>query len=211
MSAARTREVAELLRRVAGRPLPNAELQSLLAICAVEGMANWSGDMSGSWNLGSVQCTKAQIAAGGGSTFTCVNHVDHHADGSSYTTGFRYYHDAQGRSAAENGAAGFMSQVYAPIRPRTGELLRRGGSLYEIADAMHREHYYEGDARGGKDPILGYAQALDTRARQVAAELGQPQAVSLYAGPGASGGSSINGVLLLLIAGGLAWLFFGGK
>jgi hypothetical protein len=205
MSAARTRHVAELFRRVAPAPLSRAALQSLLAISAVEGFGNWDGDMGGSNNFGGNQCTAGELAAGGGATYRCVPHVDHHADGRVYTTGFRFYIAGQGRSAEENGALDFQRCLSAPIRPRTGAVLARGGSLYELADAMHREHYFEGDARGGKDPVLGYAKALETRVTQIAAELGEAPAVSLHG----SGGSSAPW-LLLAFAAAAAWLLLRG-
>lgn len=209
MSAGRTQQVANLLRRTAGRPLSNAELQSMLAIAAVEGMGAWTGDMAGSQNIGAEQCTVSELRAGGGPTFRCVPHQDRHADGRTYTTGFRYFIDAQGRTAAENGALDFHKVLHAPIRARTGDVLQRGGSLHELADAMHREHYYEGDATGGKDPVLGYAKALEKRVGQVAGEIGQAPAVSLYGG--AWGASSPTPWLALLVAGVVAWWLFGGR
>jgi hypothetical protein len=205
MSAARTRYVADLFRRVAAAPLSRAALQSLLAISMVEGFGNWDGDMAGSNNFGGNQCTVRELAAGGGATFHCVAHVDRHADGREYTTGFRYYHAAQGRTAEENGALDFQRCLSAPIRPRTGAVLAGGGSLFELADAMHREHYYEGDARGGKDPVLGYAKALETRVAQIAGELGEAPAVSLH-----GSGSSAAPWALLLVAAAAAWLLLGG-
>ena len=195
MSAERTRHLAELFGRVWPHALSPAERQMVLAISAVEGMGVWDGEMAGSNNFGGEQCTTGELAGGGGATFRCVPHVDHHADGTEYTTGFRYYLDANGRTADENGAADFLRTLHAPIRPRTGAVLERGGSLHELADAMHRVHYFEGDATGGKDPVLGYAKALETRLRQVASELGEAPAVSLEAG---SAGSSWP---LLLLAG----------
>lgn len=200
MSAENTRHLAELFARVADHPLSRPERQELLAVSAVEGAGNWEGQMAGSNNFGGDQCTSGELAVGGGSTFRCVPHVDHHADGTEYTTGFRYYIDAGGRTAEENGAADFERTLEAPVRPRTGAVLRRGGSLYDLADAMHREHYFEGDARGGKDPVAGYAKALDARVRQIAPELGEAPAVSLGA---ASGGSPW---LLLILGLAAAWL-----
>lgn len=204
MSAARTRYVAALFRRVAPAPLSRSALQCLLAISAVEGFGNWDGDMAGANNFGGNQCTVAELNVGGRATFRCVPHVDHHADGTVYTTGFRYYLPGEGRTAEENGALDFQRSLSAPIRPRTGAVLARGGSLYELADAMHSEHYFEGDATGGKDPVLGYAGALEKRVIQIAGELGEPPAVSLH--------GSGDGVLWLLLAfAAAAWLLLGGE
>lgn len=179
MSVARTRHVAELFRRVwgagTGRGAPGrAELQTVLAISRLETSlaVGWSGAMAGSNNFGAVQCGR-----GAGVTYQCVPHGDRHADGTAYTTGFRYYVDAQGRSAEENGAIDFLKQISAPARPLTARALVTNQGAQQVAAAMRRERYYEGDARGGKDPVVGYTDAIMRNATIVAQELGEPLAV----------------------------------
>jgi len=173
-------ELAERLRRLwregTGRDRPtDRELAHVLAIAWLEtGAGGWwtndpaRGDMTGSRNLGALQCTRHDLDEAPPPSYRCVAHPDHHADGTEYVTGFRYYLDTPEHTAAEWAAIDFLRFLSAPSHPLTGAALARDAGALELAEAMHREKYFEGDATDGKDPVRGYAVKLAERAAQAA-------------------------------------------
>jgi hypothetical protein len=181
VSAETTRHAAELFRRVwtigTGRTLRRAsELQTALAISRHEtGLGRgWSGEMSGSNNFGAVQY------GGPGATYVSVEHGDVHNDGSAYDTGFRYYVDANGRTAEENGAIDFLRQISAPRRPSVAKAIVSGASLLEVAKAMRQEPiYFEGV---GANPEIAYARKIERNLLDLARDLGERPAVSFSKG-----------------------------
>jgi hypothetical protein len=192
VSAATTRHAAELFRRVwtagTGRALRRAsELQTALAISRHEtGLGHgWGGEMAGSNNFGAVQY------GGPGSTYVSVEHGDTHNDGSSYTSGFRYYVDAAGRTAEENGAIDFLRQISAPRRPLVADAIASGASLLRVAEAMRQKPiYFEGV---GANPEISYAKALERNLLDIARDIGERPAVSYSKGAG-------NDILLWVVA-----------
>jgi hypothetical protein len=185
-------EVAARLRKLwregTGREGPtDRELAHVLAIAWLEtGAGGWwasdaRGDMRESRNLGAIQCTRHDLAAAPPPHYRCVTHADHHADGTEYVTGFRYYLDTAEHTAAEWAAVDFLRFLSAPSHPLTGAALARGAGALELADAMHREKYFEGDATHGKDPVRGYALKIAERAAQAGRVLGltfSPESIS---------------------------------
>lgn len=174
----RIRHLADLFRSVwpeaiGGTPSRGA-LQVLLGICGNEGWGNWDGDMSGSNNFGGLQVPVSMQPYGDGVTYTAVEHIDHHYDGTEYTTYFKYFIDGAGHTAEENGAIAYLrtvalrkendgsTPVLAPLR---------AGDAYGTAKAMHDTRYYEGFP---PDPVQGYADGIVKNATLAADALGEP-------------------------------------
>jgi hypothetical protein len=168
-----------------GRAPTPAELQGLLAVSRFDGgFGGWpaGSSMEGSKNLGGVQCTKGQAAAGGGPGFSCVQYQTFEILNGKRVDGpqpFRYY------GAWDDSIRDWISQMTAPRRPRTQAALRTG-DLSRVAGEMHREKYFTGDPGD-------YAKDLWSEAQKNARELGVPLAVR----PSGAGG----GAGLLLLAG----------
>lgn len=160
---------------ITGRDGPSdTERLLVLSIAFLEtGLGSWwtdkssegKGDMRGSENLGAIQCRQVDLTGTPPAQYRCVKWEDHHADGSAYVTGFRYYQAANGKSAAENAAADFLKQLSKPIRPKTSEVMANGGGPDEMATTMRVEHYFEA-------PADKYASAIRSRAVTVASVLG---------------------------------------
>lgn len=103
-------------------------------------------DMNGSWNIGAYQCSKG---SSGGATYKCVEHKDSRPDPANpggpnieYTTGFRFYLDAEGRTAAENGARDFLASITVKPFPALEQL--KSGSVLDYAARIGSLGYYEG-------------------------------------------------------------------
>lgn len=168
-------QLRDLFRRVwpeavGGTPSRGA-LQVALGICGVEGWGNWDDGMWGSNNFGGDQTSSE---AGDGVHYVGVPHVDHHYDGTEYTTYFRYYIDGGGRTAEENGAIDFL-RVVALRKQKDGSTpalapLQRG-SAADTAKAMHDTGYYEGSP---PDPVAGYTDGIVRNAQLAANALGEP-------------------------------------
>jgi hypothetical protein len=152
-----------------------ASLQVALGICGVEGWGNWSGEMANSNNFGGLQVPISMQPGGDGVTYVGAPHIDHHYDGTEYTTYFKFFVDGGGHTAEENGAIAFLRTV--ALR-RTMEGAQppviaplRAGSAYDTAEAMHDTGYYEGFP---PDPVQTYADGIVKHATTAATALGEP-------------------------------------
>jgi hypothetical protein len=108
--------------------LTEPERQYLLAVARGEGYygLGWrAGNGAGSHNWGAVQGT------GSAGSF---QHLDHHADGTPYTTAFKAYaSDAEG--------AADMARIL--LKPNVKAILNRNGSLHDAVFQQHANRYFE--------------------------------------------------------------------
>jgi hypothetical protein len=188
---------AAWLRKFGREPTPT-ELQGWLCVSRFDGgYGSWpaGSSLEGSHNMGGVQAGGGRTSGPGWhavpfATWELENgkRVEHPS------TPFKFY------DTWEGGIADHLDQMTGPRRPLTQAALA-SGSLYRVADAMHREHYFT--AR-----VDDYAAALWRQATPIASMLGVPLAVR----PGSpaelapSAVSSAAPLLLLAAAAGLiAW------
>lgn len=115
-----------------------------------------------SWNWGAVMARPGQ---------DFIPHGDHKANGEAFTG-----HYAKFPTMAD----GFL--FWVKIMPKQAIVAMQSGNAYEQARVMFKAGYYSnvdpaplGDPEGDRRRIQGYANALVRTARQVAAELGEPQ------------------------------------
>ncbi len=192
-----TEAAAVIVERVWPRellePSPFA-VQVALAIARHEtGYGAWpaGSTMEGSNNWGAVQCTERPIELPWIGSVACASpgcalHGDRFPDGRSFRACFRRY------ASHDEGAADFLRHL-VKLRPLTRAGLARGASARDVCAAMHREHYFGGlcpeavkagaepkttDPRCAAEAIDGYADAVRRHAAEVAARLGQPDAVA---------------------------------
>jgi len=169
----------DLFRRVwtegTGMGAPSkASLQVVLGVSGVEGWGQWSGEMAGSNNFGGLQVPAAMQPGGDGVTYYGVPHVDHHYDGTEYTTYFKFFTDGGGRTAEENGAIAFLRELTRRGGGKVSAAIK-AGSAYDTAEAMHDSGYYEGFP---PDPVQNYADGIVKRATEAASALGEPVMVT---------------------------------
>ncbi len=178
--AKRIPAVAERLQRLWSEatgdasPMPPAALEIALSQAWLEsGVADpvaggwWKAPMTGSGNLGARQCNKGES---GGKGFRCERWTDHHADGSAYETGFRYYEDADGRPAADWAALDFLKT----IKQFNGYSAIKDGDVAAYAKALRAGHYFEA-------PEGDYARAIASHLPAVAAALGHDKIAAVIA------------------------------
>lgn len=114
------------VQQIAG--LTEPERQYLLAVARGEGYygLGWSaGNGKGSHNWGAVQ------GSGSAGSF---QHLDHHADGTPYTTAFKAYRtDAEGASD--------MARIL--LKPNVKAILNKNGSLHDAVYQQHANGYFE--------------------------------------------------------------------
>jgi hypothetical protein len=173
-------------------PMPPQALELALAQAGLESSwgAGWTdhtarggGDMRGSNNFGARQCGQG----GAGAAWSCVEYGDTtpNADGTStpVKATFRYFRDAEGRSAAQNGARYFLRDLLVtwPVKPQ----LLAG----DVAGYVHRLgpdkangglYYYGGFGKDFAAREANYGKAVDRLLPEVAAALGHDR---VYATP----------------------------
>jgi hypothetical protein len=165
-------------------PMPPQALELVLGQAGLESTfgAGWSdhtakggGDMRGSNNFGARQCGQS----GPGAAWTCVEYGDTspNADGTStpYAVTFRYFRDAEGRSAAENGAYYFLRDLVKtwPVVPQLkagdiGAYVKRLGP----DKANGGLYYYGGFGKTFADREANYGKAITRFLPEIAAALG---------------------------------------
>lgn len=178
--AKRIPAIAERLQRLwpeamgDASPMPPAALEIALAQAWLEsGIADpvaggwWKAPMTASGNLGARQCGKGETSGKG---FRCERWTDHHADGSPYETGFRFYEDADGRPAADWAALDFLKT----IRQFNGYPAILSGDVATYAKALRAGHYFEA-------PEGDYARAIASHLPAVAAALGHQKIAAIIA------------------------------
>ncbi len=133
--------------------------------------------VAGSNNLGATQCpgNKPGIA------FKCAVQGDHDAQGKPYKYSYKYFIDANGKSAADNAVLDYLRQFGMNKRPKA-LAAAKNGDLIAYATVLRTKEttspgaYYE-------DPLKVYiagmtkGKGLDMQ-QAIAAALGQPIAVT---------------------------------
>lgn len=168
---------------VSKRALPNlseAERQYALAVARGEGFygKGWTGAGVGSNNWGAVQGT------GDAGSF---QHLDHHADGTPYTTAFKRY------STPEKG---FADMAAILLKPNVKAALAKG-NLHDAVFSQHANRYFELAPEK-------YLEAVQRNYAQLTANMGWKELLSL-AGAGVAG-VVIGAVVMALGLGAIAWL-----
>ena len=146
---------AVLLQAFAARGIsPSlAELQGVGAIGRFEGRYG-SGFGPGVNNWGAIQCQQRPPC----DPTKCVEHIDTHADGSTYGACFRRY------PTPVDGAADLIRELYR--RPGVPEAMRAGDAS-AVARAMRATGYFEA-------PESQYALGIEKNAESIAASMGEP-------------------------------------
>jgi hypothetical protein len=140
--------------------------------------------MKGSGNLGAIQCSTAEQSAGSSKPYyTCVDYGDHTDTGKAYAVKFKFYQDADGKTAQEWAALDYLWQFWK-LRPRSAALIAQGATVERIATQLYHEHYF-GNYKGvDTDPAVmakavgDYVRAIISHAPSVAAVLGQDLALT---------------------------------
>lgn len=130
----------------AGPQYTEAERQYVLAVARGEGYygLGWTaGNGAGSHNWGAVQ---GQGPAGS------FQHLDHHADGTPYTTAFKAYN---------NDDEGFTDMAHILIKPNVQAALKKG-SLRQAVMAQHDNRYFELDPEKYLSAVLKNYTTLAT-------------------------------------------------
>lgn len=171
--------------KTAAPTMPEQERQYTLAVARGEGLygKGWgTGAGAGSNNWGAVQGT------GDAGAF---QHVDHHADGTAYTTNFKKYSTPQ---------AGFLDMAHILLKPNVQAALK-SGNLHDAVFAQHDNKYFE------LAPDK-YLSAVENNYAQLTANLDWKK---MLAAAGVAVG--VGGVAVGLIAAvaGAAWWFFRGR
>lgn len=146
--------------------------------------AEGKGDMRGSHNYGARQCGGSDS---GGAAWDCREYGDTtpNADGTStpVPAKFRFYRDAEGRTAAENGAYYFLRDL-TKTWPVLNELI--SGDVAAYAHRLGPDkangglYYYAGFGKTFAERERNYAKAIAARLPEVAAALGHDR---VYATP----------------------------
>ncbi len=170
----------------------------------------WKGPMTGSWNMGAIQCATAECRAAAAGLRpvderswseallspcppgTAPN-SDTHADGARYVACFRRY---------PSEVAGWAALVRLLLSMRPVRAVLDSGNAWTVARAMKEARYYEGKGTP-EQAIATYGAGLSLRAREASEALGERYALGT--------GPSSTGVLLLGAAalGGAAWWYWG--
>jgi len=178
--------VTKAFALVVGRAPTLAERQAVQAVTRFEGGygSGWgSSGGAGSNNWGAVQ------GSGSAGSF---QHVDTHADGSKYTTAFKRY------SSAEEGAADVV-RLLTTLRPWVLHVLGSGSATAQATEMRRHvkigEPMWPGGPKAEREnwgymeaAVPMYASAIARNARELAANLGEPLAVTLDGSGRAPGG-----------------------
>lgn len=145
------------------------------------------GAGAGSNNWGAVQCKHGPPSVPG----ECFETTDHHPDGRPYQWCYRIY------ATPQDGAAG-MLKLLTVARPTTWKAMQ-AGDTYGASYALYG--YYGG--KGSKDKAVSdHAKLCYHNAKQIAASLGEP--LALTSPPSAYGSAGV-GVAVVLGLVGLAY------
>lgn len=169
--------------KTASPDMPEAYRQYSLAVARGEGFygQGWGSDPAtgaGSNNWGAVQ------GSGDAGSF---QHLDHHADGSAYTTAFKKYSTPQ---------AGFLDMASILLKPNVKAALDTG-SLHDAVFAQHDNRYFE------LDPDQ-YLSAVTRNYSDLTANIGWSKKLSPNGSPLLAGIWVLSGAV---IAGAVAWKY----
>lgn len=172
------------IAKAAAPNMPEPERQYVLAVARGEGFygKGWTGVGVGSNNWGAVQ------GQGNAGSF---QHLDHHADGSPYTTAFKRY---------KTPADGFNDMAAILLKPNVKAALAKG-NLHDAVFAQHSNGYFE----LAPDKYLA---AVEKNYAQLTANLSWKQ---LLAAAGVAVGAGVVVTVLLAVAAAGAWWFFKGR
>lgn len=170
--------VAQAFRNVTGREASQTELQAIQAIAHMETGYGQFSPFAGSHNWGAVQAlgTYGKDPSEMGPDVLPWHDTHPNPDGTSttYSVGFRKYPDDVA------GASDTVRELTIR-RPKTFQALGTGDADL-IAAAMRLEKYYEGKGATEADRVANYAKAISSRAKQIAAGLGEPILLSRRGG-----------------------------
>lgn len=150
MSSAAARDVIAAAFEARGQRPSLAELQAAQAVGRFEGRY---GDWAAVNNWGALQCHRRPPCGAG-----CVEHIDHHADGSAYQGCYKTY------GTPLEGASDLLHELQR--RPGVAAAMR-AGNLTRMAAAMRASGYFEA-------PADAYARRLEDNARSIARDLREP-------------------------------------
>jgi len=173
------------IAKTAAPTMPEPQRQYTLSVARGEGLygKGWgTGPGAGSNNWGAVQGT------GDAGSF---QHIDHHADGTAYTTAFKKYSSPQ---------AGFLDMAHILLKPNVIAALDKG-NLHDAVYAQHDNRYFE------LAPDK-YLSAVENNYAQLTANLSWKKVLAAAGVAVGVGGAAVAGVALLA---GAAWWWFKGR
>jgi hypothetical protein len=134
-------------------PKSQEAIYSVLAVAGLETVYG-TGFGHGRNNWGAIQCGHGPPCGS-----DCFSWGDKHADGTGYVWCYR-------NEPTQEAAAAYLASF---LKRKVGSEVLMLGSPRRLAEAMYDAHYYEGRGATREERVSGYAAALESRFREIAA------------------------------------------